>query len=233
MNRWDRRIERAAELAEKYPNAGEMLRLYRELAVFQSNPSLGPPVLDHLPALLDLTRRKGTAVLKDRAIYLAAHSDEWDGIFGGRGDPVYAFFIRVLEQPYYERRAFESKVNTGTVQSNCPFCFEKPIVAVLRPEGDGGRRRLLCGLCFTEWEFRRLLCPGCGEEDKEKLPVYTAAAFSHIRVEACDTCRHYITAVDLTRDGMAVPEVDEMAALPLDLWAMEHNYEKLAPNLFG
>jgi FdhE protein len=233
MKRWDRRIERAAELAEKCPSAGEMLRLYRELAVFQSNPRIGPPLQDHLPALLDLVRREGTAVLRERAVDLAAHADEWDGIFASRGDPVYAFFIRVLEQPYYERRALESKVNTGTVQSTCPFCFEKPLLAVLHPEGDGGHRRLLCGLCFTEWEFRRLLCPGCGEEDKEKLPVYTAEAFPHIRIEACDTCRHYIKAVDLTRDGMAVPEVDEIAALPLDLWAMEHNYEKLAANLFG
>src|SRR3954447_26837100 len=106
MNRWDRRIERAAELARKYPSAGEMLRLYRELAVFQSNPRIGPPVLDNLPALLDLVRRKGTAVLRDRADYLAAHSDKWRVIFGGHGDPAYAFFVRVLEQAHYELRAF-------------------------------------------------------------------------------------------------------------------------------
>jgi FdhE protein len=78
-----------------------------------------------------------------------------------------------------------------------------------------------------------MLCPGCGEEDRDKLPVYSAAEFPHIRVEACDTCRRYIKAVDLTRDGNAVPEVDELAALTLDLWAAEHGYEKLAPNLFG
>ena len=66
------------------------------------------------------------------------------------------------------------------------------MAAVLRPEGDGGKRFLLCGLCFTEWEFRRLLCPNCGEEDKDKLPVYTAEEFPHIRVESCDTCRVYL-----------------------------------------
>ena len=51
----------------------------------------------------------------------------------------------------------------------------------------GAKRFLLCSLCFNEWEFRRLLCPNCGEEDKDKLPVYTAEEFPHIRVEACDT----------------------------------------------
>jgi FdhE protein len=78
----------------------------------------------------------------------------------------------------------------------------------------------------------RVLCPNCGEEDRDKLPVYTVPEFPHIRVEACDTCRHYVKAVDMTRDGNAVPEVDEIAALPLDLWAMQQGYQKLALNLF-
>ncbi len=54
-----------------------------------------------------------------------------------------------------------------------------------------------------------------------KLPVYVAAELPHIRVEACDTCRHYIKTVDLTKDGHAVPVVDELAAMALSLWAQE------------
>jgi FdhE protein len=214
MNRWDRRIDRARELEERYPNAAEMLRFYREIAAFQSGPR------PSLPALLDLVRSKGTPVLKEAALHLTEQH------------PLYGFFQRVLEQPRFVQQAAQSTVNTSSVQPDCPFCFEKPLVAVLRPEGDGGRRTLLCGRCFTEWEFRRLLCPNCGEEDREKLPVYTAPEFPHIRVDACDTCRNYIKAVDLTRDGNAIPEVDEIAALPLDLWATEHGYQKIAPNLF-
>lgn len=232
MTRWQRRIERAAELAEKHPATAAMLRFYRELALFQSDPRIGPNVSEHLPALLEMVRLKGTVALAERAVYLTSHSDEWAGMLSRRDDPVYAFFIRAIEQPYFERQALQSRVNTKTVQPTCPFCFEQPVVAVLRPEGDGGRRTLQCGLCFTEWEFRRLLCPSCGEEDREKLPVYTSPEFPHIRVEACDTCRHYIKAVDMTRDGKAVPEVDEVAALPLDFWAAEHDYERLTPNLF-
>jgi FdhE protein len=55
----------------------------------------------------------------------------------------------------------------------------------------------------------------------------------HVRVEACDTCRVYLKAVDLTKNGLAVPEVDEIAAVALDLWAAEHGYTKLQTNLFG
>ena len=214
MNRWQRRIERAAELAQRYPNAAEMLRFYRELAIFQSDPR------NQLPALRDLVRAKGTPVLVQAAQELTPVH------------PLYPFFLRVLEQPRFEQQALQSGVDTTAVQPTCPFCFDHPVVAILRPEGEGGRRTLLCGRCFTEWEFRRLLCPGCGEEDREKLPVYTSPEFPYIRVEACDTCRRFIKAVDLTADGTAVPEVDEIAALPLDLWAIENRYERLAPNLF-
>jgi FdhE protein len=215
MNRWERRIERACELEEQYPSAAEMLRFYREIAAFQSGPH------PDLAGLRDLVRSKATPVLQDAAQHLS------------EDHPLYGFFQRVLEQPRFEQQAVQSGVNTGAVQQDCPFCFEKPLVAVLRPEGDGGRRTLVCGRCFTEWQFRRVLCPQCGEEEREKLPVYTAPEFPHLRVEACDTCRYYIKAVDMTRDGNAVPEVDEMVGLPLDLWALEHGYQKLAPNLFG
>ena len=107
------------------------------------------------------------------------------------------------------------------------------MVGVLRPEGDGGKRFLICSLCSTEWPFGRILCPACAEETVEKLAVYTASQFPHVRVEACDTCRRYIKTVDLTKNGHAVPLVDELATIPLNLWAEEHQYKKLQPNLLG
>jgi FdhE protein len=145
---------------------------------------------------------------------------------------MHAFYSRVMAQADAEERARAANV-PGGVQPLCPFCGEKPVAAVLRQEGDGGKRFLLCSLCFTEWEFRRLLCPHCGEEDKDKLPVYTAEEFPHVRVEACDTCKVYLKAVDLTKNGLAVPEVDELASVALDLWAGEQGYTKLQANLFG
>ncbi len=88
-------------------------------------------------------------------------------------------------------------------------------------------------LCFTEWEFRRLLCPSCGEEDKEKLPVYTAAEMPARPRRSLRYLPRLLKAIDLTKNGLAVPEVDELAAVVLDLWAAEHGYTKLQPNLFG
>jgi formate dehydrogenase maturation protein FdhE len=144
------------------------------------------------------------------------------------------FILQVFLQPYAEflaaLRAAPPQIATHSV---CPLCHSAPLLGVLRIEGDGGKRYLLCSFCLTEWEFRRILCPTCGEETENKLPVYVAEQFPHIRVEACDTCRHYLRTIDLTKDGHAVPIVDDLAALPLTLWANEHNYTRRYPNLLG
>lgn len=115
----------------------------------------------------------------------------------------------------------------------CPKCDSLPLLGVLRPEGDGGKRWLHCGFCGHEWSFRRILCPSCGEEREDKLPVYVAEQFPHIRVEACDTCKRQLRTIDLTKDGNAVPEADDLAAIPLTLWAQEFGYTRIFPNLLG
>jgi FdhE protein len=122
---------------------------------------------------------------------------------------------------------------SGANPSTCPFCGEKPLVGVLRPEGDGGRRSLICSMCSLEWDCGRILCPSCGERDVHKLAVYSTDDFPHIRIDACDTCRRYIKTVDLTKTGHAIPVVDELATIPLNLWAVEHNYTKIQTNVLG
>jgi FdhE protein len=223
---WQRRIERAQELAKESPVLPELLDFYQQIARFQSTVVEGPTPAN-LEALLGLIRRTAP----DPMAQAAQSGITWDDLLES-ADPMHAFFARVLLQANAAERAGRSAATAG-VQPRCPFCGEKPVAAVLRPEGDGGKRFLLCSLCFTEWEYRRLLCPNCGEEDKDKLPVYTAEEFPHIRVESCDTCRVYLKAIDLTRNGRAVPEVDELASVVLDLWAAEHGYKKLQANLFG
>ncbi|HEV1992936.1 MAG TPA: formate dehydrogenase accessory protein FdhE [Candidatus Acidoferrum sp.] len=131
------------------------------------------------------------------------------------------------------RAAQAAKTPVVATTSVCPLCGARSLLGVLRPEGDGGKRFLLCSFCSQEWEFRRILCPTCGEEAENKLPVYIAEQLPHIRVEACDTCQFYIRTVDLTKDGHAIPLVDDLSAIPLTLWAHEKGYSRLQPNLLG
>lgn len=148
---------------------------------------------------------------------------------GEPSTPEGKFFWRVLHQPYAEndRRAGEAS------GSRCPSCGSKPVAGVLRGEGDGAKRGLVCSFCALEWPYRRLICANCGEEDKDKLPIYIAEQINYVRVEACDTCHAYLKSVDLTKDGFAVPQVDEIATVALNLWAEEHDYQKIETNLLG
>lgn len=148
--------------------------------------------------------------------------------------PAEALISWIFLQPYAEYLADHTQAFPahGT-PSRCPLCLWQPQVGVLRQEGDGAKRSLVCSLCAHEWEYRRIVCPACGEESVDKLVVYTASNFPHVRAEACDTCRHYLKTVDLTKDGHAVPVVDELATIPLNLWAAEHGYIKSQLNLLG
>jgi FdhE protein len=239
---WERRIERAASLEREIPAAAELLGFYRVIAQFQreiaekglpagpfsAHPAQIPEVLHHYPArLLPVLERHAPPQLA-RAARDLFRTKDWDP-----ADPAPRFVARTVVQPYAESCARRSHFAPDVRTPDCPFCGERPVCSVLRPEGEGGRRSLVCSLCFTEWEFNRLRCPACASEDKDRLPVYTAEQLPHIRIEACDACNTYIKSIDLTRNGLAIPEVDEIAAVALDLWASEKGYLKLQPNLLG
>ena len=98
---------------------------------------------------------------------------------------------------------------------------------------DGSGRQLLCASCLTLWNVRRVICPSCGEEEEKKLGYFRSPVFDHVRIDACDGCRRYLKTIDLTRLGLAVPLVDEVAAAPLDAWARDRGYEKIELNLLG
>jgi FdhE protein len=74
-------------------------------------------------------------------------------------------------------------------------------------------------------------CLHCGEAVFEQLAVYRADELPGTRVDACETCRHYVKTIDLTVDATAVPVVDDIATVALDLWAREQGYRRVRPNL--
>lgn len=140
----------------------------------------------------------------------------------------------IFLQPYAEFLADrrEASIADGT-PFTCPLCGSNPIVGVLRSEGDGAKKSLICMLCAHEWAFRRIYCPACGEEREPQMAHYSAPEIAHVRVDVCDTCHTYLKSIDLTKTGLAVAVVDELATIPLDLWAREHGYQKLQINLLG
>ena len=159
------------------------------------------------------------------------------------------FFPRAFAQPVAEALASRAgpdlsgsgdEIGTAAVAGSddaraaCPNCGSAPVAAVLRDEPEiKGRRTLLCSLCLAEWTFPRTRCPACGEERADKRPHHVSESWPHIRVEECGSCRTYIKAVDLRENGLALPVVDELASVELDLWAVEQGLTKPRTNLLG
>ncbi len=144
---------------------------------------------------------------------------------------------------------------------HCPDCGGPPQLSYTTRTADDlatGPRRLLCARCGATWGLARATCAGCGEDSSAKLsffsehgtasgergsvvrglpagpvPAQDRAVFPHMRIEACDSCRRYLLGIDLAAEPAAVPLVDEMAAIPLDLVARERGYAKIITNLMG
>ncbi|MGZ3510238.1 MAG: hypothetical protein ACXWNJ_18010 [Vulcanimicrobiaceae bacterium] len=139
---------------------------------------------------------------------------------------------------------------------HCPTCGGVPQLSFFAPAPEDlvtAHRYLECARCGTSWPYTRMKCAFCGESESAKLQVYSevgtleaeaagrvmkggapeGARFPHIRVDACLSCSRYLLNVDLSRDGRAVPIVDELAAIPLDIYAKERGLRKVLPNLMG
>ena len=257
---WDTRIKRAEELAIQAEPTKEILTFYLKLLLAQkevheflcSRPAWLPsgslaadlPIVRRcLPHFLSTVETNGSEVLAEgaRGLISEASTTVDEVLLEYWRDPSDTqFFAKAFLQPYARwlaesgrqpiDRAFESN------DKRCPFCGGLPQVSLLQireATSESGNRDLVCATCTTNWSFRRAVCSNCSEETPTKLGYFHTSEYDHIRIEACDTCKHYIKVVDLTRFGFAVPLVDEVAAAALDIWAREHGYSKIELNLVG
>ncbi|MEW6003411.1 MAG: formate dehydrogenase accessory protein FdhE [Nitrospirota bacterium] len=113
----------------------------------------------------------------------------------------------------------------------CPVCGSAPTIGELRQ--DVGERFLQCSSCGFKWRFRRVVCPFCGNEDSKKLRYFhTEKDGKAYRVDVCDECKKYIKTIDLREAGEeAIPLVEDMGTLHLDIIAQKEGYKRGVPNI--
>jgi len=214
-------------LASRFPESSEALDFYGAVAVFQK---------DATPErLLELVEAKGPDLLSGLARELEPREclEAEDAYASGadRASPR-SFFGRVLLQARLAIEPPAAHPARGGV-GDCPRCGHPPQVGLLVPEGDGTALKFSCSLCFGEWRHPSRLCPACHESSEAKLVHYHAPEIDHLEVQACEICRVYLNVIRSTKAPDAVPDVDEIAAMPLDVWALENGYRKLVRNLVG
>src|SRR6266566_3484271 len=221
---WKKQIHRADYLVQKANGSKELLNFYAHLLRAQKDISeflrsrkdwlpsgeleSDLPVLwDALPAFLKVVQSHGPASLAAEAGELLETDLQ---VLGERLMSYWLnasdlqFFEKAILQPYLKwaaesgARPVGREVSAG--ERYCPFCGGSPQVSFLQNKettAESGNRDLICATCLSSWQFRRVVCVNCGEERPAKLGYFHTPEYDHVRIEACDTCKHYIKGIDL------------------------------------
>lgn len=143
-----------------------------------------------------------------------------------RGFDLIGFFLEESLRPAMELTAERYAPiisRSGWSEGYCPVCGKDPKIGALKEEE--GRKFLFCNQCGTEWQFRRIKCPFCGNEEQKNLSYFTVNSDERYRVDVCDACKRYVKIVDLRNSSRdADLDVEDIATLHLDMLANEEGY---------
>lgn len=106
----------------------------------------------------------------------------------------------------------------------CPFCGSWPLLGEYR--GLETVRFLRCGLCASEWEIDRFVCPICDNRmHQDLINLVVEGEEAKQRAVACERCRCYVKQIS-TLVPIPAPQLlaADLATLHLDLAAMERAY---------
>jgi formate dehydrogenase accessory protein FdhE len=250
------RRERARDLGARFNFAQQPLALYLAVVDAQeraferaradppSRADLASFVVDvALPGVMEAAVAAGTETLRE-ATLLRFHEADLEGLIESWLDAdetsgTDTFLAKASTQPVLEAlpELAAQLRTTDAGERTCPRCGGLPQLAVFPETGEAlltAQRTLVCSRCANEWVMSRMTCASCGETSGAKMPILSDVdLFPHLRIDACEICRRYLITVDQRKDPRAVPIVDELAALPLDLVAAERGYTKIARNLMG
>ena len=100
-------------------------------------------------------------------------------------------------------------------QGACPVCGSPPDLAFLT---ENGGRRLVCGFCRHQWQFQRIRCPHCDNQDSHSIIFFFCDPEPAYRVYTCKVCKMYIKLVDTRRLSRPFyPPLEGIVTAHLDL----------------
>lgn len=106
----------------------------------------------------------------------------------------------------------------------CPVCGSLPSMAQLVKTGNGRERFLVCGCCETRWNYQRIGCPYCNNDEQSKLAIITIDEEEDFRIDICKVCNGYLkTYVNEGEEGIALAD---WSTLHLDVLGKMQGYER-------
>lgn len=117
----------------------------------------------------------------------------------------------------------QKKVPASWRRGICPVCGSFPAISFLEEEG---RRTLVCGFCWHEWDYRRVACPFCQTTDSKNLRYFYDENEPESRADLCDACRRYLITVDTRKTERAIyPPLEVLTTLHLDIKAQDLGFK--------
>lgn len=255
-----RRRQRADELAARWPFASDVLTFYAALLAVQERAFdearaqrvapedvAGFAARCVMPRVVEVTAKAAPPPLQMGALERFATGDlesscrRW--LRGEHLKTYDRYLARVSTAPVLEAlgdAAGEACARPAAARG-CPVCGAPPQVAYVVAGPAAPQRYLQCSRCSADWQVEPAGCAGCGAAEEHHRVVYAErsganggkARFPHVRVDGCRACGRYLLTVDLVRDRRAIPEVDEIGAMPIDRYVKGRGLRKIVPNAMG
>ncbi len=161
---------------------------------------------------------------------------EWVQVGDPENAPPAAGLLRVLAWEAIRRTTApvlksyaEQRKEDEWMRGYCPVCGAVPPMAQVLPEG-GQPRQLVCCYCHSSWQFRRIGCPFCGNDDQNQLAVFTIEEEPLFRLDSCHECNGYLKTY--LGNGDLELHLSDWSTLHLDVLAKENHLERKGASLF-
>ncbi|MBN1366204.1 MAG: formate dehydrogenase accessory protein FdhE [Syntrophaceae bacterium] len=122
------------------------------------------------------------------------------------------------------RKYGEIVEKSGWSEGYCPICGKEPKIGEIR-EDENGKRYLFCHQCGFKWNFNRIKCPFCGNDEQHSLAYFEVEGDERYRIDVCNKCWRYIKTVELPKSCEEPNmDVEDIATLHLDMIAYDEGY---------
>lgn len=122
--------------------------------------------------------------------------------------------------------------------AHCPVCGSDPDLAVLENHPDpsefliskSGELWHHCPVCAHHWRFVRMICPGCGNQEHERMTRFSLPDFPHEHIYACEDCQQYLPCLDTVEKSEPVDfDLAALGLVHLDAVAQSRGYTPFSP----
>ena len=150
------------------------------------------------------------------------------------GTDEYIFILVNWIKPYFIslKDTYKDQLNnidySDWHEQTCPFCGYYPDISKI-VESNDNQRILHCGLCENQWQYKRLSCTICDNEEHGTLGYYQYQDNEIYRIDYCKECSGYIKTIMIPKqfsDERFNLTVENIISNFLDATAIEMGYNR-------